>query len=111
MEIDVTEVRGITVVAFRGELTWKSAPEVQASASDAVRRGRQVILDLSRVSYISSAGLRLLLVVYRQVTGQGGQALCCGLSSELKDTLNLTGFLDFFAHCDNLEAGLAQLDA
>ena|SRR6516162_9716564 len=111
MDIKVIDVQGVTVVVLEGELTWQSAPKVQTRLLDAARAGRQMILDLSQVSYMSSAGLRLLLVVYRQVTGQGGQALCCGLSGELKDTMILTGFFDFFAHCDTVEAGLAQLAA
>jgi len=111
MELRVAEVRGITVVALEGELTWKSVPDVQARVVAAARGGSQVILDLSGVPYMSSAGLRLLLVVYRHVTSQGGQALCCGLSQELKDMMIVTGFLGFFAHCDTLEAGLALLAA
>jgi anti-sigma B factor antagonist len=111
VEITVAEVRGITVVALEGELTSKSVPEVQARMVSAACAGRQVIVDLSRVPYMSSAGLRLLLVVYRHMTSQGGQALCCGLSEELKDMMIVTGFLGFFAHCDTLEAGLALLAA
>jgi anti-sigma B factor antagonist len=109
MEIDVKTVQGITVVALVGELTWKSAPEAQARILEDVEPGGKMLLDMSRVSYMSSAGLRLLLVVYRAVTGQGGKALLAGLSQELLETMSHTGFLDFFAHCDNVETGIGKL--
>jgi anti-sigma B factor antagonist len=109
MQINVMTRQGVTIVALGGELTWKAVPEVQTRILEAAPAGVKLILDLSEVHYMSSAGLRLLLMVYRQVTGQGGRALCCGLSSELKDTMTFTGFLDFFAHCETVEAGLAQL--
>jgi anti-sigma B factor antagonist len=64
---------------------------------------------MSGVPYMSSAGLRVLLMVYRRVSGKGGRAVLVGLSEDLKDTMSLTGFLDFFAHKDSLEAGIAEL--
>jgi anti-sigma B factor antagonist len=50
-----------------------------------------------------------VLVVFRRVTGGGGRCVLSGLSAELKSTMSLTGFLDFFAHADTLEAAIAQL--
>ena len=66
-------------------------------------------LDMSRVTYMASAGLRLLLVVHRTIGGQGGQVLLVGLSEDIRNTMEVTGFLDFFAHCDSLEAAIAEL--
>jgi anti-sigma B factor antagonist len=109
MEINVRLVQGITVVEMAGELTWKSVPQAQARILEQAQPGCRLILDLSRVPYMASAGLRLLLVVYRAVVGKGGQALLVGLSQDLRDTMTLTGFLDFFRHHDTLEAGVAEL--
>ena len=50
------------------------------------------------MAYMSSAGLRMLLVIYRTIVGQGGKVVLVGLSEELQDTMALTGFLDFFDH-------------
>jgi anti-sigma B factor antagonist len=61
------------------------------------------------VSFITSAGYRVLLVVYRAVTGKGGRAVLVGLTEDIKDTLRVIGFLDFFTHHETLEAGVAGL--
>ena len=109
MDINVRAERGITVVELSGELTWKSAPEAQQRILEHAQPEGKMILDMSRVPYMSSAGLRLLLTVYRTVSGKGGRVLLVGLSEELRTTMELTGFLDFFAHQGSLEAGIAEL--
>ena len=65
---------------------------------------------MSQVHYMSSAGLRMLLVVYRTVSGQGGKVVLTGLSQDLEDTMSLTGFLDFFDHFESVDAGLAAFN-
>jgi anti-sigma B factor antagonist len=104
-------VQGVTVVELVGELNWSSVPEAQASILAAAQPGGKMLLDMSRVSYMSSAGLRLLLVVYRKVTGDGGKALLAGLSQNVEETMSHTGFLDFFAHCDGVDAGISKLNS
>src|SRR5262245_62080464 len=109
MEIAVRTERGVTVVALAGELTWKTVPEVQAGVLEAAPEGGKVALDMTGVPYLSSAGLRLLLTVYRTLTGRGGRLVLVGLSPELADTMALTGFLDVLPHQQTLEAALADL--
>ena len=48
-------------------------------------------------------------MTYRTVNGKGGQVALVGLSSDLEDTMSMTGFLDFFDHFDTLDAGVAHL--
>jgi anti-sigma B factor antagonist len=109
MDIRVRTAEGITVAELAGELTWQSAPEVQQRILEHARPEARLCLDMSRVTYMASAGLRMLLTVYRRVTGQGGRILLVGLPEEILDTMEHTGFLDFFDHRDTLEAGTAEL--
>jgi anti-sigma B factor antagonist len=111
MEIKVRSVQEITVVELVGELTWKTAPEAQDQIIAAAQPGVKMILDMSQVPFMSSAGLRLMLVVYRTVGRKGGKAVLVGLSPELESTMAVTGFLEFFAHTASLEAGIAKLTA
>src|SRR5262245_16967146 len=109
MKIDDLAVQGITVLELTGELTWKSAEEAQQRILERTQPEGKMVLDMSGVPYMSSAGLRLLLVAYRRISGQGGRAVVVGLSEELRHTMEITGFLDFFTHRDSLVAGLAEL--
>jgi len=68
-----------------------------------------VLIDMTRVDYMSSAGLRMMLSIHRQASGNKGQLVLVGLSEEIKDTMSATGFLNFFIIQDTLQAGLAAL--
>ena len=109
MDVNVSKVQGITVVTLTGELTGKTAPDAQQLILAQAQPQGKMILDMSGVPYMSSAGLRVLLMVYRAVSGKGGRAVLVGLSEELESMMWLMGFLDFFAHKGSLEAGIAEL--
>jgi anti-sigma B factor antagonist len=111
MEIDVKKVGSATVAALSGELDSNTAPEAQKQIESMTAADSRLIIDLSRVSFISSAGLRVLLFVYRKVVAGGGRVLLVGISPEIKDTMQVTGFLSFFQHADTLEEGLRQVAA
>jgi anti-sigma B factor antagonist len=58
---------------------------------------------------MSSAGLRMLLVLYRSIAGSGGKVVLAGLAGDLEDTMQLTGFLDFFDHYATVNDGISIL--
>jgi anti-sigma B factor antagonist len=109
MDVTVTTVKDTKVVAIVGEIDGSTAPKAGEQILDLVEPDVKIILDLSGVTYMSSAGLRMLLLTYRTVNGKGGRVAVVGLSGELEDTMSMTGFLDFFDHFDTLETGLAHL--
>jgi anti-sigma B factor antagonist len=109
MEISVTKSQDVTVVEMTGDIDGNSAPSAQAQVLPLAEPGARIILDMSKVPYMSSAGLRMLLVVYRTVKSRGGNVVLVGLSEELRDTMALTGFLDFFEHYDTIDQGMAAL--
>jgi anti-sigma B factor antagonist len=109
MEITINEVQSVTVVALSGDLDGSTAPEAQAQIVPLAVSDARIALDMSNVPYMSSAGLRMLLVLYRTIAGSGGKVVLVGLTSDLEDTMRLTGFLDFFDHYATLDEGIAAL--
>jgi anti-sigma B factor antagonist len=99
----------ITVVKLAGDIDGKTAPQVQAEVLPLAQPEIKMLLDMSQVLYMSSAGLRMLLSVYRQVTAKAGQVVLIGLAENLEDTMSMTGFLDFFTTCKTLDEGLTAL--
>ena len=110
MDITRKTVGEITVMEIVGDIDGGTAPTVQGQITALESSIAKIILDMSGVGYMSSAGLRVLLVVYRTVVGQGRQVVLVGLSEELQDTMSMTGFMDFFAHYATLDEGLAALN-
>ena len=112
MEILVRKSQDVTIVELTGDMDGNSAPEAQTQVlqlAEQETKDTKIVLDMTKVPYMSSAGLRMLLVVYRTVKSRGGNIVLVGLSEELRDTMALTGFLDFFEHYDTADQGIAAL--
>ncbi|AFY43775.1 anti-sigma factor antagonist [Nostoc sp. PCC 7107] len=110
MDININTVGDVTVIDITGEVDAKTAPTVQTKIIPLAQTRTKLLLKMDKVPYMSSAGLRLLLFLYRQVTAKDGQLVLVGLSEEIRDTMVVTGFLNFFATSENLESGLAALN-
>ena len=111
MEIEFETVDGITVVTLFGELDSRTAPIVQEKLLDLPSPEARALLDMSGVNYISSAGLRALLMLYRRMATSDGRVALFGLTESIRDVMTVTGFLDFFAAYDTLEEGVAALSS
>jgi anti-sigma B factor antagonist len=107
--IDTQAPTPVTLITLMGDIDGSTAPGVQADVLAAAAPDIKMILEMTQVPYMSSAGLRVLLAVYRQLTAQNGQVVLVGLVEEIKDTMSVTGFLDFFTTVDSLEEALAVL--
>jgi len=109
MDVQIKNVDDVIVVAVSGEIDGKTAPEAQNVILPLVEPGSKLLVDMSEVPYMSSAGLRMMLLIYRQVSANDGQSVLVGLSEELKDTMEVTGFLNYFEVRDTYDAGLQAL--
>ena len=106
----VTKVEGANIIAtIGGEIDGKSAPRVQAELLAALEGGSHLLLDMQAVTFLSSAGLRMLLLLYRQIAAKDGKVVLVGVSEEIQDTMAMTGFSKFFIITESKEAGLAAL--
>ncbi len=99
----------ITLVEMNGEVNYNTAPTVEQQLLPLAQNGVKLLLDMTNVPYMSSAGLRMMLSLYRSVTNQEGQIVLVGLVDDIKDTMSITGFLDFFINCDTVDEGIAAL--
>ena len=109
MDIQITKVDDVTVIAIEGELDGQTAPAAQNEILPLTEPGCKILLDMSKVPYMSSAGLRMMLLIYRNVSASEGRSVLVGLSEEIQDTMEVTGFLDYFETYDTHDAGLAAL--
>lgn len=111
VEVKINAVNEITIVELNGDIDGSSAPAAQAQILPLAEPGCRILLDMNKVPYMSSAGLRMLLSTYRQLASRDGHIVLVGLSEEIQDTMSATGFLKFFTTCSTVESGLKALRA
>jgi len=82
------------IIALEGQLNSANAAAAEADILAVVGQGeRQLVLDFSRLDYISSAGLRLVLVVAKRLKKEGGQLVLCGMQPNIREVFEISGFL------------------
>jgi len=81
-----------------GRLDAVSSQAAIARVYAAISAGaRQVLLDMSQVTFLSSSGLRALLLVRKELLAQGGELRLCALKPQVREVFTLTGFTQVFA--------------
>jgi anti-anti-sigma factor len=98
MDLREDRVGGVTVVEVRGRVDSATAPtlaERLTATLDAPER--RVVLDLTQLEYISSAGFRVLLLAAKRADEARSRLVLCGVSGKVRQLFDLGGFLDLFA--------------
>lgn len=99
----------ILQISIEGSVDSKTSGDLQQQIFEASANATKVILDFTRVTFVSSAGLRVLLTVYRQIKSRDGRVILVGVSEEIKDVMSMTGFINFFELSNSIEDALTLL--
>ncbi len=98
MNITTTEVEGITIAEFEGNLDTNTAPDAEERLGELLEKGvTKILVDFTTLDYISSAGLRVLLVTTKRLGGAGGSLRICGLNETVDEVFEISGFSTIFS--------------
>ncbi len=86
-------------VALEGRLDTTTSPQLESELLHALDAVSELILDLEKLDYISSAGLRVLLSTQKLMNRQGKMVIR-GTKPEIMEIFDVTGFVDIL----NIEA-------
>ncbi|MFC4278992.1 STAS domain-containing protein [Achromobacter aloeverae] len=112
MSLNIARIGSIIVVSPEGQINSANAAAIEAELIALVDAGqRQAVLDLSRLNYLSSAGLRVILVLAKRLKQQDGALVLCGMSSQVREVFDVSGFLAILAVTDTREQAIARLSA
>ncbi len=109
LSLVIRREQAIGVASARGQIDSSTVQDLQAGLLPVIEDGGSLLLDMSEVISVSSAGLRLVLLLYREALARGGRIVLVGLSEEIRDTMSMVGFLECFLVAETLEEGLAAL--
>lgn len=93
MTIEKQKNGDVLTVAVEGRLDTMTAPQLEAELKGSYEGVQELILDLSKLEYISSAGLRVLLSAHKTMAKQGSMKLT-GVGEIIMEIFEVTGFND-----------------
>ena len=108
MQIQHSNRDGVTIVSPAGRIDTTTSASVEEAMRQAVDRGtRDLVVDLAAVDYISSAGLRVFLVLAKRMRDLRGRLVLSGMTEPVRQVFQLAGFMPLFRVEPTQEAALS----
>ena len=110
MEITQQEENGIVSIAIKRRLDADSSPEAEKVVKEALEgQTTRVLFNLGALEYLSSAGLRVLLSVAKEMRRREGKIVLCSLNEFVKEIFEVSGFQSLIPIVDSVESGIEVL--
>ena len=107
MKIEGKKRDGALVVSIEGRMDAVSAPEFDKACEAWFAQGERVfIVDFGGLDYISSAGLRSLLILGKKLSGAKGKILIAALKDVVRDVFQISGFGSIFTILDSVDSAI-----
>jgi len=108
MQIEETRSGDILILRPQGRLDAVSSPALQDNALGHVDAGAtSLVLDMEKVEYLSSAGLRVVLMAAKRLRESGGRLVVCSLHGIVLEVFGMSGFDKIIETAPDQAAALA----
>ena len=109
MELAVREAGEVRVVDISGSLDTNTSPEALSELNALVESGAsKLLVNFEHVDYVSSAGLRVMLVMAKALTAVNGELRISNLNSEVQEVFDISGFSTILSVFETEEDALAS---
>ena len=94
----VTPEGTVLNVSIDGRIDASNAEEFRDTISADLKRVNVLTLDFQNVDYISSVGIRSLLLLFKQLRRQDGRMEIININDQVREILKLIGLMEFIKH-------------
>ncbi len=109
MKVDEFEEGGVVVLKPVGRLDNVAAPALERRLMARVSGPASILVDLSEVDYISSAGLRILLLASKRLRQTAGRLCLCSAQEHVLDVFEISGLARAFRIHAGRDSALREL--
>jgi len=110
MSLDMTtrQVDGVTVISCAGRIVFgDEATALREKLKKALSSSKQIVLNMSGVTYIDSGGLGTLVGLYSSARSAGADIKLTGLGQRIRDVLQITKLVTVFEAYDSEQQAVA----
>jgi anti-sigma B factor antagonist len=109
MELSTQSNGNVQIVSVDGSLDALTAPELADALATEFRDDHtQLVVDLTKLEYTSSAGLRVLLNSVKEARSKGGDVRLAGIQPNVKKVLDLSGFMSILKSYPDVDSAVAS---
>ena len=109
MEILKRKEKDALVISLKGRLDAVTTPVLEKDLTELMAGGeRFLVLDLGYLDYISSAGLRAILVVTKRLREKQGRLLLASLKSVVREVFEISGFSSIIPIFGSVDAAISS---
>jgi anti-sigma B factor antagonist len=110
MEISINRDNAAVVISIKGRMDAVTSPDFQRSLEDLVKQGeRRLIVDCAALDYISSAGLRSILIISKALKEAQGRLALFGLNEMVREVFDISGFSSVIPIHETLDHALSGI--
>jgi anti-anti-sigma factor len=110
MNLDVSYLseHDIHLIKLKGRLDSYYASQLEDSLEPVLRKAKNILLDCSEITFLSSAGIQVLLSLRNQLKRKDGKLVILSLGEAAKAVLRTSKTLDLFCHTDDPKDAVRQ---
>ena len=106
----VEQKDGVSVFNLQGRIDASNSNQIHEKIMDEIESGASnIVINFSEVSYISSAGLRILVYTSKTMKKKSGTLSICAMSKNIEKIFQISGLMGLFDVHSNLEASLSSV--
>ncbi len=107
MNITENKVGDVNIVQVEGRLDTTNYGELEHHLSNLTDNNEVIILmDFEKLEYVSSSGLRILLIFLKKIKAAEGRFMLCSMSKDIKEIFEISGFINIFEIFDDRDTAL-----
>lgn len=97
MAIETDQISGISLLRPVGRLDSSNSADLERLLNETLAGGAtKLMFDFSKLDYISSAGLRVILLAGKKLRGSAGKVVLVGMGEMVREVFAMSGFLALF---------------
>ncbi|MXZ80078.1 MAG: STAS domain-containing protein [Gammaproteobacteria bacterium] len=109
--LEVEQEQDTFILKISGRIDGSNAGEFQSKVQESIPLDAgSVILDMNDLIYISSAGLRVILLLAKNLKGRKGKLAMCSVAGPVKDVFTISGFSAIIPTYDNRASALSAIE-
>lgn len=96
MKVEFEKKENIDIISLIGRLDGNTAPLVKDEVIEKLNENMNLIINMKNCEYVSSAGLRVLMIIAKTLKSKGGNGVLVEMNEEVGDVMEMTGFGNIF---------------